>query len=205
MPMCPAKFDLYSIGHSTHSKQRFSALLQRADINAIADVRSSPFSRHLPHFTQNELKQWLKQNGVSYVFLGNELGGRPANPALYRSGVADYEAMAATKSFLEGLDRLIKGIESHRIAMMCSEHDPLDCHRFLLVARRLAERGLSVGHLMPHGEIYSQKQLEERLMKLEGLGADDFFKSRERRLADAYRQRNMRFASSGNLLSASPG
>ena len=203
--MSELKYNLYSIGHSTHSRERFSALLELAGVNAIADVRSSPYSRHLPHFSQNELKPWLNQNSISYAFLGKELGGRPTNPTLYANGVADYEAMAATHSFVEGLDRLIQGVESHRIAMMCSEHDPLDCHRFLLVARSLTERGLRVGHIMPGGEIYSHERTEERLLKLQGLVADDLFTPREERLADAYRQRNMKFAYSERLPSAFAG
>ena len=110
-------FDLYSIGHSTHSRERFSALLQKVGVNAIVDVRSSPFSRHFPHFSQGEFKKWLWQDSVSYVFLGKELGGRPGIPALFRNGVADYEAMAATLSFTEGLERLIKGTGSHVIVV----------------------------------------------------------------------------------------
>lgn len=198
-------FDLYSIGHSTHSRERFSALLQQTGVNAIADVRSSPFSRHFPHFAQRELQHWLRQSSVSYVFLGKELGGRPSNPLLFRNGVADYEAMAATSAFAEGLERLIKGAEGHRIAMMCSEHDPLDCHRCLLVARRLAERGLTVGHIIPSGEISSHEQMEERMLKLEGLSADDFFAPRSERLANAYRLRNIKVAYSEDLPSASAG
>ncbi len=198
-------FDIYSIGHSTHSPERFSALLHLAGVNAIADVRSSPFSRHFPHFSLGELKKWLRQDGVSYVFLGKELGGRPGNPALFCNGVADYEAMAATSEFAEGVERLINGAKNHRIAMMCSEHDPLDCHRCLLVARRLAKRGMTVGHIMPRGEILNQEQIEERLLKIEGLGAEDLFTPRPERLANAYRQRNMKVAYSENLPAASAG
>ena len=96
-------FDIYSIGHSTHSRERFRALLHRADVNAIADIRSSPFSRHTPHFSQRELKQWLKDEGIAYVFLGKELGGRPTSSTLYRNGIADYDAMAKTSEFATGI------------------------------------------------------------------------------------------------------
>lgn len=197
--MLKSNFDLYSIGHSTHSREQFSALLRQAGVNAIADVRSSPFSRHFPHFSQSDLRQWLKQDSVSYVFLGKELGGRPDDPSLFCKGIADYEAMAGTSAFAAGLERLIKGTESHHIAMMCSEHDPLDCHRCLLVARRMAERGLAVGHIMPRGEILSHEQLEERLLKLEGLGDEDFFTPRPGRLVNAYKQRNMKVAYTESL------
>jgi uncharacterized protein (DUF488 family) len=197
-----SKIDIYSIGHSTHSRERFHSLLEQAGVNAIADVRSSPYSRFQPHFTQAELKVWLKNVEISYVFLGKELGGRPENTALFRNGVADYEAMAATDAFSEGLQRLINGAKNHRIAMMCSEHDPLDCHRCLLVSRRLAERGLKVGHILPQGQIMSHEQIEELLLKLEDLGADDFFTSLPERLASAYRKRNMKVAYSETLAAA---
>lgn len=188
------EIDIFSIGHSTHSRERFHSLLEQAGVNAIADVRSSPYSRFQPHFSQSELKFWLKHVEISYVFLGKELGGRPENPALFRDGVADYEAMAATDAFSEGLERLVNGAKNHRIAMMCSEHDPLDCHRCLLVARRLAERGLKVGHILPQGQVMIHEQIEEQLLKLEDLSADDFFTSRRERLASAYRKRNMKVA-----------
>ena len=163
-------------------------------MNAIADIRSSPFSRHTPHFSQRELKQWLKDEGIAYVFLGKELGGRPTSSTLYRNGIADYDAMAKTSEFATGIERLTKGTNDHRIAMMCSEHDPLDCHRCLLVARHLAEKGVKVGHILSTGQIVLHDQIEERLLKLEGLAADDFFHPRVERLAAAYRQRNMKVA-----------
>ncbi len=199
------KFDLYSIGHSNHSPAKFIALLRQSGVNAIADVRSSPFSRHFPHFSQRELKLWLKYEGVSYVFLGKELGGRPSNPTLFCNGIADYLAMASTQLFAEGIERLIVGAENHQIAIMCSEHDPLDCHRCLLVARRLAERGLAVGHILSSGQISSHEQIEEQLLEIEGLGFSDLFATRAVRLAAAYAQRNLKVAYSENILSASVG
>jgi uncharacterized protein (DUF488 family) len=186
--------DLYSIGHSTHSEERFRSLLEGAGINAVADVRSSPFSRHFPHFSKSEIQHWLKRAGVAYSFLGRELGGRPEDPRLFHNGVADYEAMAKVPSFAEGLSRLLKGAERYRVAMMCSEQDPLDCHRCLLVARRLAEKGICTGHILASGEVLPHSAIEERLLQLEKQATEDLFASRDERLATAYRNRNMRVA-----------
>jgi uncharacterized protein (DUF488 family) len=188
------KFDIFSIGHSTHSAERFRELLQAAGITAIADVRSSPYSRHFPHFSRTELQTWLKGSNLAYSFLGRELGGRPDDPRLFRNGVADYEAMAKTPVFSEGLARLMKGAERYRIAMMCSEQDPLDCHRCLLVSRRLSERGISTGHILATGSVISHQGIEERLLQLEKQASDDLFASREDRLISAYRSRNMKVA-----------
>ncbi|RTL86059.1 MAG: DUF488 domain-containing protein [Hyphomicrobiales bacterium] len=188
------KFDIFSIGHSTHSEERFRELLNGAGITAVADVRSSPYSRHLPHFSKTELQTWLKDSNVAYSYLGRELGGRPRDPRLFRNGVADYEAMAEVPSFSEGLARILKGAERYRIAMMCSEQDPLDCHRCLLVARRLSERGICTGHVLATGDVISHKEIEDRLLQLEKQASDDLFASPDERLSSAYRSRNMKVA-----------
>jgi uncharacterized protein (DUF488 family) len=100
-----------------------------------------PFGPHYPHFNRDDLREELPSNGISYVFLGKELGGRPSEHGFYREGVADYEEMAQAPEFNKGLDRVIEGAKVHLIALMCSERDPLDCHRCLLVGRALAKRG----------------------------------------------------------------
>lgn len=187
-------FDLYSIGHSTHSEDRFRSLLEGAGVNAIADVRSSPYSRHFPHFSKAEIQAWLKEAGLAYSFLGRELGGRPDDPRLFHNGVADYEAMAKTPTFLEGMERLLKGAQRYRIAMMCSEQAPLDCHRCLLVARRLAEKGVCTGHILASGEVLPHSVIEERLLQLEKQANEDLFATRDERLATAYRNRNFKVA-----------
>ncbi len=199
------QIDIHSIGHSSHSREHFLTLLRQAGIEAIADVRSSPYSRYTPHFSQSELKRWLTEHGISYVFLGNELGGRPAQSHLYSRGVADYEAMSKTTEFSTGLERLLNGAQKYSIAMMCSEHDPLDCHRCLLVARHLAEQQIGIGHILANGEIASHGQIERRLLKLEKLDKEDFFNPLPERRARAYRQRSMKVAFAEINLAVSAG
>jgi uncharacterized protein (DUF488 family) len=186
-----------TIGHSSHSYDRFLALLRRAEVTAVADVRAAPFSRRFPHFNIKELRQKLQLSNIAYVFLGKELGGRPRDRMLYCDNVADYEKMAATEQFREGLERVIEGVKKYRIALMCSEQDPLDCHRCLLVARALSERGEHVEHILANGSIFTQTQAEEKLLALSGRGADDLLMSWEERLAAAYRDRTRKVAFSG--------
>jgi uncharacterized protein (DUF488 family) len=138
-------FDLFSIGHSNIPAERFVALLRDAGVEAVADVRSTPFSRRFPWFSAKALAATLKQHDLAYLPYGEGLGGRPADASLYRDGVADYEAMAQRPEFLAALDRLIADAARHRLCLMCAEREPLDCHRCLLVTRALAERGLAVG------------------------------------------------------------
>ena len=181
---------ILTIGHSKHALQRFIALLQGAHVTAIADVRSAPVSRFSPHFNKDRLAASLAECGMAYVFLGKELGGRPELPDLFTGGVADYEKMAALPSFRSGLERLITGAEGHRIAVMCAEADPLDCHRCLLVGRALAGEGVEVGHILATGEVVSQAEIEDRLLALAGLADGDLLAaSRDERLAEAYRAR----------------
>ncbi len=186
--------NVLTIGHSTHSWDRFVALLRSAGVTAVADVRTSPYSRHLPQFNRNELREELRSSGISYVFLGGELGGRPKESRFYCDGAADYEKMAKAPAFNRGLNRVIEGARKHRIALMCSEHDPLDCHRCLLVARALAERGVRVDHILGHGAIVGHATLEDELLELTGRSADDLFASRSERLAAAYRDRARKVA-----------
>jgi uncharacterized protein (DUF488 family) len=181
--------EILTIGHSGLSYAQFLEHLRRANITAVADVRTMPYSRYLPQFNRETLSKELRANGIAYVFFGKELGGRPSEPRFYCDGVADYEKMAKTTDFSRGLDRVVGGAKKHRIVLMCSEHDPLDCHRCLLVSRALAERGVRVGHILRDGAIVDHTEIEDKLLDLSGRGADDLFASRAERLAAAYRDR----------------
>ncbi len=164
-----------TIGHSTLPLEMFLTMLDRAGVTALADVRSSPFSRRVPHFSRDQFRAALKEHGVKYVFLGKELGGRPRASHLYCDGVADYEKMALEPDFLKGIDRVIGGAREHTIALMCSEHNPLNCHRCLLVGRALSERRISLGHILNSGRLAEQHEIEEKLLGLSGGATDDMF------------------------------
>jgi len=169
-------------------------LLKCQKVTAIADVRSSPFSRYFPHFNQSELKNQLSKDGISYVFLGKELGGRPSSKSLYSHGVADYEKMAKTSDFVKGVERVISGSEMYRIAMMCSERHPLDCHRCLLVGRALKEKGIIVQHIMADGSTIDQNEVEDRLLEMSGNKEADMFSTLNDLLSEAYHKRSKRVA-----------
>ncbi len=179
---------VFSIGHSAHTFDVFLALLRGAGITAIADVRSSPHSRYLPQFGRDTLEKSLREAGIAYVFLGKELGGRPEGRGMYRNGVADYERMAAAPVFAHGIGRLIEGAGRHRICMLCSEKDPLDCHRCLLVGRRLWQRGIAVRHILGDGAQATHEAIEASLLEMTGRAASDLFATREERLELAYRE-----------------
>ena len=182
-------FDLFSIGHSNIPAEPFIGLLRHAGVNAIADVRSTPFSRRFPWFSGKNLAATLTQHGMTYLAYGDTLGGRPRDTALYRDGVADYEAVARQPDFQIGLDRLLADAARSRVCLMCAEREPLDCHRCLLVARSLAERGLTIGHILHDGTVEPHAATEQRLLALTGASDDLFVTGQDDRLAAAYRRR----------------
>ncbi len=191
-------FRLLSVGHSNHTAVSLLALLAAESVTAVADVRTSPFSKRLPQFNQPELEMALRKHDIGYVFLGDLLGGRPARRALYDDdGRVDYERVRATTDFARGLDRLVSGLEDHRAAFLCGEEDPLDCHRGLMITPALVERGIIPGHLRKDGTVQTTAAMEEELLELTGVGAglrDGLFagvvseEEKRQDLAEAYRR-----------------
>lgn len=165
---------IYTIGHSDHSLDAFAGLLARYQINAVADVRSTPYSRHVPHFNKESVSSVLRRHGIEYVFLGRELGARRAERSCYVNGRAEYERIASLPLFQEGIQRVCQGSERLRIALMCAERDPLFCHRCVLVGRTLAGVGKDVLHIHADGRLESQAQVEERMIVETGVEPDLF-------------------------------
>jgi uncharacterized protein (DUF488 family) len=188
-------FDLLSIGHSNIPAERFVAMLRAANVGAIADVRSTPASRFCPWFSAKTLAPALAREGIDYLFHGDALGGRPRNQNLYCDGIADYEAMARQPDFNAAIERL-SADAVHRaksgLCLMCAERDPLDCHRCLLVARALAGRGMTIGHILHDGRIEPHTAIERRLLELANDDIDPldlFATGQDEQLTAAYRRR----------------
>lgn len=192
--MRDAEITVWTVGHSTHTYEQLLDLLRAASITAVADVRTAPFSRQFPQFNKDALQSELRMDGIAYSFLGKELGGRPTGSQYYCDGVADYERMAQSSDFGRGLQRVLEGARKYRIALMCSERDPLNCHRCLLVGRALAARGVAVKHVLADGTIADHREIEERLLKSEDQQGDDLFLSPDERLAKAYQKRARKVA-----------
>lgn len=144
---------LYSIGHSNADIHTFIDLLRRHEIAALVDTRSKPYSRYNTHFSREPLKQSLNEHGIEYVFLGDQIGGKPENEAFYfQSGKVDYERLAGAPFYLAGIERLIGLGQDRRVAFMCAEADYKHCHRYWLITRTLLERGVEVEHILHSGE-----------------------------------------------------
>jgi len=149
---------VFSIGHSNQTLEAFIELLQPAGISSVIDVRSQPFSRFSPQFNRKRLDQSLEKSGIQYLFMGDELGGRPSGPEFYDAdGYVLYGRLAEAPAFRSGLDRLLRLVEAEAVAVMCAEEDPAECHRRLLVGRSLADLGVSMFHLRRSGEIEAEE------------------------------------------------
>jgi uncharacterized protein (DUF488 family) len=153
---------VWTVGHSTHPVGTLIELLRGQRIEVLADVRSMPYSRHNPQFRKEKLRASVEGAGLRYVWLGDGLGGRPAEPELYDAkGHARYDLVMETEQFQSGLERLLTGAATYRVAIMCSEEDPGRCHRRLLVTRALVGRGVEVRHLRGDGTVVTEAELGE--------------------------------------------
>jgi uncharacterized protein (DUF488 family) len=166
---------LYTVGHSNHSIGKFIGLLSANGITAVADVRSRPFSRRYPQFNKERLAAVLAQHNIAYVFLGKELGARSEDPSCYENGKVQYGRLAATPAFKAGIERVLAGAQKFRVALMCAEKEPLDCHRTLLVSRALESVGAEIAHILADGSLESQQKTMSRLVGLVGLSKEDLF------------------------------
>jgi uncharacterized protein (DUF488 family) len=151
---------LFSIGHSNHPAEGFANLLKKHDVEVLVDVRSHPYSRYAPHFDTSGMKALLSKAGVKYLYLGRELGGRPEGAGYYDAeGRVLYARLVSSPLFLEGIDRLQKGAPSCRVAVMCAEEDPMNCHRRLLIGPVLRERGIVLNHIRGDGRVQTEDEL----------------------------------------------
>ena len=186
-PLNSVQHPVYTIGHSNHSLGEFLALLRKHGVDEVVDVRSAPSSRYTPQFNYDALNGALEEAGIGYVFMGGELGGRPADRSCYDvDGRVSYDRLANTDLFDDGIRRIVWAADQRRVAVMCSEKEPLDCHRTLLIAKVLQERGIDVEHILADGRLENQSAAMDRLMdifKLPHYG--DLFRTRDDVIADA--------------------
>ena len=157
---------LYTIGHSVYEPQNFVSLLKKHNINIIVDVRSTPYSKFASQYNKEALKYYLKENKISYLFMGDLLGARYKDKnLLFDDGKVNFKKVQEIKPFQDGITRLDKGItKGYNISLMCSEKEAFDCHRFGLISEFLNKIKINVKHIYPD-KILSQRELERQLLK----------------------------------------
>lgn len=176
---------IYTVGHSVHSIEAFIGLLKAAGVTAIADVRSAPYSRYQPQFNRESLSDSLHEADIEYVFLGDELGGRSAHESDFENGRVVYERLKQRPEFVLGLKRLILGSQKYELAIMCTEKEPLDCHRTLLVSQALAEQNVKITHIHSDSSLELHDAAIQRLLKMHKMEEEDLFRSYEDQVSDA--------------------
>jgi uncharacterized protein (DUF488 family) len=179
-------YELFTIGHSIHSVERFVDLLKMHGVTALCDVRSSPYSRFTPQFNREPLKDELARHRIIYLYLGAELGPRSSDPTCYEDGKVQYKRLAAKEIFQQGLGRLRKGMTTYRVALMCAEKDPLACHRMLLICRNLRGDDIVIRHILEDDALEDKRDTEKRLMKLLKIDPADLFSTEADQIQRAY-------------------
>jgi uncharacterized protein (DUF488 family) len=167
--MSDSRKNIFTMGHSSLEPERFLALLGQARIEIVGDVRSRPQSARFPQFSQSVLENILRSAGMDYIFLGEELGGRPDDPAAYyEDGRVNYRARRRSYAFTSGLERVLSLAGEKTVALLCAEEDPLECHRFLMIAPELVAAGASPMHIRKDGSLETQEAAENRLLAAHG-------------------------------------
>jgi uncharacterized protein (DUF488 family) len=199
MSVPPRPPSIFTVGHSNLDLTDYLQLVITHDINMIGDVRSRPRSYRHPQFNREPLEECLREAGLRYEFLGEALGGRPEDPRLYfPDGRVNYEARRKARDFQAEIDHVMQLGESAKIALMCAEEDPLQCHRFLMICPALLERGVAPVHVRRGGTLETQAEAEDRLLRLHNLEAfasgSLFAGERAEALQDALRRQANDFA-----------
>lgn len=165
MSTSPHNHLLFTIGHSNLEWPTFVQTLRCFGIDLLMDVRSRPHSSRYPQFSQPEFEAALREGGLRYLFLGEELGGRPEDPKAYgENGVVNYAVRRRAHDFQRGIDRVLAELEQRTLALLCAEDDPLTCHRFLMVCPELVARGVEPQHIRKGGVLETQREAEDRLL-----------------------------------------
>ncbi|HKQ38998.1 MAG TPA: DUF488 domain-containing protein [Verrucomicrobiae bacterium] len=157
---------IYTIGYGARTLEEFIGALKTNHIEYLIDVRTAPYSKFKPEFSKELLQHHLERAGVRYVFMGDTLGGMPKDTCCWTDGKVDYEKLQVQPFFKAGLARVQQGFQQqHRIALMCSEGRPEECHRSKLIGEALAAVNVPVCHIDEDGVLVSQREVIDRLTK----------------------------------------
>ena len=198
---------IYTIGHSNVTHEEFMELIKKNNIDCVVDVRSVPYSgsQYANQFNKDAIRHLLLSNNIQYVFMGKELGARREDKDLYdENGKLDFLKTMESPLFLEGISRVIKGIEKgYSLAIMCSEKNPLECHRLSMVSRKFHDLGFAIEHILHDGTKKSQEELEDDLINkyfpnrkqiAMEFANDGHTENKETLIDDAYKKHNLEVA-----------
>lgn len=157
------QMSVLTIGHSNGKLDAFIKLLRQHMVEVLVDVRSQPYSRYSPHFCRETLQRAVRDAGIRYLFMGDSLGGRPTSRECYDpNGHISYDKIEEQDFYKEGIERLVDCIRRYRVCILCSEEDPIRCHRRLLISRTLLRRGIEVSHIRGNGTCETEAAVQAR-------------------------------------------
>lgn len=197
---------VFTVGHSNHTLEYFLKILQLHRINCIIDVRSVPYSRIVPQFNKDLLVSSLKINNIVYAHFAKEFGARHTKLSLLdENGKVDFDKIRASDEFKQGVVRLENALRiGYRVALMCSEANPFDCHRFSMISYQLVKEQMQIYHILQNGALLDNRELENRLLRkyCRQLPVSTLFETvtLEMQLENAYRLRGKDIAFSANRL-----
>ena len=165
---------VFSIGHGNKTFETFLRELKSFDIQYLIDIRSKPYSKWNPDFSQMPLQNHLKGSSIIYVYMGDVLGGLPSDRECYTNDHVDYDKLSKKQFFIDGLNRIITANEKNiRVALMCSESDPAMCHRSKLIGQELLKKGIQMQHIIDVDKVLPQEEV--MLIVTGGDGLIDLF------------------------------
>jgi uncharacterized protein (DUF488 family) len=172
MPSTSDLKPVFTLGHSNLDLDVFLGMLHDQRVELLIDVRSRPQSGRFPQFSQPGFQAAMEAASVAYLFMGEELGGRPDDPDVYMGdGVVDYRRRRKSYAFRSGIERVLSEAGSRSVALLCAEEDPLECHRFLMICPELVLAGVSPIHIRKGSRLESQEDAENRLLAASGLAS----------------------------------
>ncbi len=188
--------ELFTVGSSNQAINDFISLLQKYKINSLVDVRSVPYSKFSPQFNELSLKNELKKHSIQYSSFKHEFGARRIEKAAFHDGRVSFDAVKELDVFKNGISRIVVGIEKgYRIALMCTEKDPIDCHRFILVSRNIEMSAqIQASHIMMDGSLKSTEELEAQMLDKYRLKFDLFQSDRDVLVGLAYKKAGEKIA-----------
>ena len=185
---------IFTIGHSNHDISDFINLLLANQIELVIDVRSAPYSKLYPHFNRNPLEVSLTKNSIKYTFLGDSVGGRSNNIKDYSKGRVMYKKIAEKKEYISSINTMIQNSSKYKIVLMCSEKEPLECHRTLLISRSIETHMVKILHIHRDGQIESQGEAIQRLLKIWKLDSPNLFGEDAERIDEAFTKQESKYA-----------
>jgi uncharacterized protein (DUF488 family) len=180
--------DIYTFGYSTHTFIELVNSIKNNNIDVAVDVRSVPYSKYTPQFNKESVKEGLLKEKIHYLHFGDEFGARRIEKEAYTNGKVDFQKVIKLPKFLKGIERINNGLEkNYHIVLLCTEKEPIDCHRFLLVSKVLKDLlHINIHHILFDGNIIEQNEVELKMIKQLNLH-NSLFENNKDNLEKAYK------------------